>query len=286
MEIKKLKFIKEKYGRELLLDCSLYSEQDISLHNTPFILDFYGIYFITKGNGHIFWDNISIEFKEGYLLFFQPGQIRKWTNVSNNFDGFFLVFEREFIETFFQDLFFIHRFQFFYPHHAGYMKSIPEFFNQLIGLCKKINKELLILQNDSHHLLRSVLYQMLIEINREYCKTFNLPLELFQDSTTLQFLQLLNRYVRKYHKVDDYTRLMNISRSQLNIIIKKSTGQTVSKLIKERMISEIKQELLYTNKSIKEICFEMNFNNESNFNRFFKKETRLNPSLYREHKPK
>ena len=282
----RLEFEKEKYGRELLMDCSLFSEQNFSLHDSTFTLDFYGVYFITKGNGQILWDNKSIEFQEGYLLFFQPGQVRKWVNTTDNFDGYFLVFEKEFIETFFQDLYFIHRFQYFNPDHAGYMNSNPEFFNQLIGLCKKLNRELHFLQNDSHHLLRSVLYQMLIEINREYCKTFKLPLELFQNNITLQFLQLLNKHVRKYNKVIDYTRLINISRSQLNVIIKKTTGQTVSGHIKNRMLAEIKQELLYTNKSIKEICFEMNFSDIPNFNRFFKKATGLNPGLYRLNKSK
>lgn len=281
MEIEKLKFITKKYGRELYIDCSLFSEQNSPLHKNPYILDFYGVFFIRKGKGRILWKNELIDFQKGHLLFFQPGQIRKWENVTSDFDGYFLVFEKVFIETFFQDVHFIHRFHFFNPSQAGYLRSNRDFFNQLLDQCKKINKELQDLKDDSHHLLRSVLYQILIELNREYCRNYNLPLALFKDNTTLQFLQLINKHIRNYQKVDDYCKLLNISRSHLNQIIKKTTGQTASEYIKERILSEIKQELLYSVKSIKQICFEMNFIEISNFNRFFKNATGVSPSLYR-----
>ncbi len=281
MKVVKLKFLKKKYGRELLIDCSLFSEQHTTLIDAPFIIDFYGIFFITRGKGKLLWENKSIDFQQGYLLFFQPGQIRRWENVTKEFDGYFLVFEKEFIETFFQDPHFIHRFQFFNPNKAGYVKIDEHYFSQLCDLCVKIRKELTLLEDDSNHLLRSVLYQILIEINREYCKSYNLPLSLFKDNTTLQFLQLITRHIRNYKKVDDYCELLNISRSHLNQLLKKSTGQTASEYIKERLVFEIKQELLYTDKSVKQICFDMNFDEISNFIRFFKKATGINPGLYR-----
>jgi AraC family transcriptional activator of pobA len=103
MEIKKVHFIKRKYGKELLIDCSLHSKSNVKLPKIPFIVDFYGIYIITKGEGSILLDNSIIPFRKGSLLFFQPYQVRQWQDVSSDFDGYFLIFESEFIETFFQD---------------------------------------------------------------------------------------------------------------------------------------------------------------------------------------
>ncbi len=268
------------------MDCSLFSEQNFTLRSNPFILDFYGIYIITKGSGNILWEKELIEFQQDNLLFFQPGQVRKWENTSADFDGYFLVFEKAFIETFFQDIYFIHRFHFFNPNRAGYLKSNTNFFNQLLDLCEKINNELQNLKDDSHHLLRSLLYLILIEINREYCAHYNLPLGLFKDNTSLMFLELINKYINKYHKVDDYCKLLNISRSHLNTIVKNTTAQTASEYIKERLVTEIKQKLLYSEKSIKQICFDMNFKEISNFNRFFKNATGVSPGLYRSNNSK
>lgn len=281
LEIEKLSFKRNKYGKELLLDCSLFSSQNTKLHKHPFILDFYGIFIITKGTGGISLDNKKTTFQKGSLIFFQSGQIRQWQNVSADFDGYFLVFESEFIETFFQDTFFIYRFQFLHANISSSLECDSRFFTHLVNTCKQINIELANIQDDSHHFLRSLLYYILIEINRKFIDVHSLSLNHFQDNKSLQFLKLLDANIRKFHKVEDYARLMNISRSQLNIIVKRATGKPVSEEIREKLLTEIKRDLLFTNKSIKEICFDINFSDDSNFIRFFKKAVGINPYAFR-----
>ena len=282
LEIEKLNFAKKKYGKELLIDCSLFSKRKVILRKNPFILDFYGIYIITSGEGSILLDNSIIPFSKGSLLFFQPYQVRQWQNVSSNFDGYFLVFEKEFIETFFQDNFFIYRFQFFHNNNSSYaLECKQDFLSSLIDTCKLINTELGNLQEDSHHFLRSILYNILIQINRKFIEQYGLSDNLFQNNLSLQFKQLLEAKIRDYQRVEDYAAFLKISRAHLNNISKKTFGLPVSVLIKEKLLTEIKRELLFTNKSIKEISFEMNFSDISNFIRFFKKHTGINPNEYR-----
>ncbi|MBN1184963.1 MAG: helix-turn-helix domain-containing protein [Bacteroidales bacterium] len=282
MEIEKLNFAKKKYGKELLIDCSLFSKRKVILRKNPFILDFYGIYIITNGEGSILLDNGIIPFNKGSLLFFQPNQVRQWQNVSSNFDGYFLVFEKEFIETFFQDNFFIYRFQFFHNNNNSYaLECKQDFLTSLIDTCKLINTELGNLQEDSHHFLRSILYNILIQINRKFIEQYGLSDNLFQNNLGLQFKQLLEAKIRNYQRVEDYADFLRISRAHLNNISKKTFGLNISVLIKEKLLTEIKRELLFTNKSIKEISFEMNFSDISNFIRFFKKYTGIKPNEYR-----
>jgi len=105
--------------------------------------------------GSILIDNCTIAFRKGSLLFFQPNQVRQWQSVSSDFDGYFLVFENEFIETFFQDSLFIYRFQFFHNATTSYtLECEQDFLSSLIDFCKTINTELNNLQKDSHHFLR------------------------------------------------------------------------------------------------------------------------------------
>ena len=282
MEIEKLNFVKKKYGKELLIDCSLFSTRKVILRKNPFILDFYGIYIITSGEGSILLDNSIIPFSKGSLLFFQPNQVRQWQNVASSFDGYFLVFEKEFVETFFQDNFFIYRFQFFHNNNSSYaIECKQDFLSSLINTCKLINTELGNLQEDSHHFLRSILYNILIQINRKFIEQYGLSDNLFQNNLGLQFKQLLEAKIRSYQRVEDYADFLKISRAHLNNISKKTFGLHVSVLIKEKLLTEIKRELLFTNKSIKEISFEMNFSDISNFMRFFKKHTGINPNEYR-----
>lgn len=282
LNIGKRHFIKRKYGKELLIDCSLYSQSTSKLPDYPFITDFYGILIVIKGEGSIFLDNTHIHLKKGTLLFLQPNHVRQWQHVSFDFDAYFLVFENEFIETFFHDCFFIYRFQFFHNSTTSYTLACKkDFLISLVDSCKTINDELSNLQEDSHHFLRSILYNILIQINRKYIEQYGLSVNLFQNNTGLQLKKLLEVNIKNYQKVEDYANFLKISRTHLNNISKKVFGLPVSAIIKERLLTEIKRELLFTNKSIKEICFEMNFSDVSNFVRFFKSNTGYNPGDYR-----
>jgi AraC-like DNA-binding protein len=282
MKIEKLHFIKGKYGKELLIDCALYSYSKGELQEYPFTLDFYGICIVIKGEGSISIDNSIIPFSKGSLIFFQPNQVNQWRNVSSDFDRYFLVFENEFIQTFFQDSLFIYRFQFFHNATISYtLKCKQDFLSSLIDHCKTINNELANLQEDSHHLLRSILYNILIQINRKYIEQYGLSADLFQNNIALQLKKILEAKIRNYQRVEDYAGFLKISRAHLNNISKQVFGLPVSAIIKERLSTEIKRELLFTNKSIKEICFEMNFSDVANFIRFFKKHTGINPGDYR-----
>jgi AraC-like DNA-binding protein len=53
-------------------------------------------------------------------------------------------------------------------------------------------------------------------------------------------------------------------------------------LIHERIIIEAKRELYLTNKTVKEIAYELGFNDEFYFSRFFKNNTEVSPQVYRE----
>ncbi len=282
LKIKTRHFLRRKYGKDLLIDCSLYSQSNSILPEYPFTTDFYSTVIVTGGSGSIVIDGSEIHFSRGTLLFIQPNQIRHWRTVSPDFDAFFLVFENEFTETFFQDSFFIYRFQFFHNNAApSSLKCGQEFTGTLVNLCREISIELAELQDDSHHLLRAVLYYMLIRINREYIVQNGLSAFLFQDNPGIRLKKLLEVEIKNYKKVEDYARLMKVSRSHLNHISKKAFGLPASAIIKQRILIEIKRELLFTHRSVKEICFHMNYSDVSNFVRFFKKQTGMNPGEYR-----
>ena len=59
-------------------------------------------------------------------------------------------------------------------------------------------------------------------------------------------------------------------------------SKTPSELIQERVILEAKKLLHLTRKSVKEISFSLNFEDEHYFSRFFKKSVGISPQIYRE----
>jgi AraC-like DNA-binding protein len=68
----------------------------------------------------------------------------------------------------------------------------------------------------------------------------------------------------------------------LNRAIKKTTGRTTTNHIFERLTSEAKALLKYTDWNIAEISYVLGFEDQAHFNNFFKKQAKINPSSFRQ----
>ncbi len=99
-------------------------------------------------------------------------------------------------------------------------------------------------------------------------------------------LQKLKDYIEQHYKtkhaVSNYADMLNISPKALAKITKTHFNKTLTNMIAERIIIEAKRELYLTNKTVKEIAYELGYNDESYFSRFFKTNAEVSPQLYRE----
>lgn len=84
------------------------------------------------------------------------------------------------------------------------------------------------------------------------------------------------------HSASDYAEQLNLSLKTLGKITKKHFNKTLTELISERIIIEAKRELYLTNKTIKEIAYELGYGDEYYFSRFFKTNADVSPQMYRE----
>ena len=86
---------------------------------------------------------------------------------------------------------------------------------------------------------------------------------------------------RKQHKVNYYADLMNKSPKTLSNIFSLYHYNSPMTIIHDRIISEAKRLLFYSEKSAKEIAFELGFDDAAHFSRFFKNATNQNTSSFR-----
>lgn len=96
-----------------------------------------------------------------------------------------------------------------------------------------------------------------------------------------EFLELLETHIITHKLVSQYTDLMVLSQYQLNEITKASVGKTASELIDEQIILEAKRYLLATARQIKDIAWDLGYEDVSYFIRFFKKHTGHSPDAFR-----
>ncbi len=84
------------------------------------------------------------------------------------------------------------------------------------------------------------------------------------------------------HSPADYAALLYITPKALAKIAKSHFNKTLSSLINERIIIEAKRELYLTNKTVKEIGYELGYEDEYYFSRFFKVNAEVSPQMYRD----
>jgi AraC family transcriptional activator of pobA len=103
-----------------------------------------------------------------------------------------------------------------------------------------------------------------------------------QESPRMRALQtLVNRHFRDHHPAEFYASHLGISPTHLNRIVKAATGQSTNTLIASRLIDQAKRDLVFTSANIKQIAYDLGFNDPAYFSRFFTKETGSTPRRYR-----
>ncbi len=145
-------------------------------------------------------------------------------------------------------------------------------------LLEVIKEEFLNKDDVQLEMLRTVLKRFIIKCTRlakmQFADNFVSPEEL---DIVRHFSALVERNFRSLHKVSDYADLMNKSPKTLANVFRALGERTPLQIIHDRIILEAKKLLLYTDKSAKEISYELNFSDPVQFSRLFKNVTGHSP---------
>jgi AraC-like DNA-binding protein len=148
---------------------------------------------------------------------------------------------------------------------------------------KRILEEFSLSKPYQDKILRSYLNILLIEIERITGES-NSHLGKFdsKDEKLMKFYELIQTSSNSRKKTYQYAEEMGVSIGYLSKIVKEKTGNTPAEIIRIELINQAKALLTTTNLSIKEIAFELGFENFSYFNTFFKSMENSTPEKYRQ----
>lgn len=96
-----------------------------------------------------------------------------------------------------------------------------------------------------------------------------------------QFIKLVAENHLQHRNVGFYADKLCLTPKYLSKLIKTATGRSAPEWIDAYVILEAKNLLKYSNVTIKEVVFRLNFPNQSVFYKFFKARTGMTPSEYR-----
>jgi AraC family transcriptional regulator, transcriptional activator of pobA len=263
----------------------LFSFEDNSYFDHLQRNNYYSLIWIMEGNGRLKTDFSEYNFGSNSLFSFTPYQ--PFMFLSTLIRGMAIYFH--------SDFFCIHKHQtevtcngvlFNNIYQMPFVLVDESLQNTLNKLIDQIKAEM---QNPGlaqYELLISYMKIFLISASRSKTEQQPPAMQSKKGNKEPAILQNLKEAIEKdfksKHTPGDYAVLLNISPNALAKITKKHFNKTLTDLITERIIIEAKRELYLTNKSVKAIAYELGYDDEYYFSRFFKKNTDIPPQVYRE----
>jgi AraC family transcriptional regulator, transcriptional activator of pobA len=132
-------------------------------------------------------------------------------------------------------------------------------------------------------MLRVLLVRLIITITR-LAKSQYLKTETVEDNkfdVIRRFNLLVENHYRTEHEVQFYAGELNKSPKTLSNYFALYGHKTPLQIIQERVTLEAKRLFYYTDKTSKEIAYDLGFDDPAHFSRFFKNQTKQNPSDFK-----
>jgi AraC family transcriptional regulator, transcriptional activator of pobA len=248
--------------------------------------NYYSLIWVFEGNGKVKADFAEYDFGKGSLFAFSPYQPFMFLT-ETNLNGVVIQFH--------PDFYCIHLHQKEVACNGVLFNNIyqPPFTlidensaKTLKMLMEQMKAEM---QNPAlaqYELLVSYLKIFLITASRlkneQHPEAFSAASELKEPFVLQNLKDAIEKDFKTKHSASDYAKTLNMSANALAKITKTYFNKTLTELISERIIIEAKRELYLTNKAIKEIAYELGYEDEYYFSRFFKTNADVSPQMFRE----
>ncbi len=154
---------------------------------------------------------------------------------------------------------------------------------RLWGLCEELQEEAFLGRAGFRVAMRG--YLGLIAIGAMRLSTYQAPHESVTQKHTDVIVeglrQLVEDHFRNERLINFYAEKLRMTPDRLNDHVKRSTGVTAGHLIRQRILTEAKRQLVFTNEPINQIAYSLSFADPSHFARFFRRHTGTTPQAFR-----
>ena len=243
--------------------------------------ELYKILWLRKGNIQILIDGIIYQVKENEILFLTP--LHNWELNSPTDHLINLEFNREFycIQQHDHEVS-CYGYLFFGSSEVPIVQLEPVEVQSFDLLLQVMLEEF---ENTDHiqgEMLQVLLKRFLIKSTRLARRTLENP-QINQDKLDLirQYNVLVEMHFKSKHKVAEYASILNKSPKTISNLFREYNNKTPLQVIQDRIALEAKRMLLYSNRTSKEVAFELGFEDAAHFSRFFKKSVGKRPSEYK-----
>ena len=270
----------QTYNYKDLFSLSTINFDKACVVNEPQQVEVYTIYWIKDGSGSYNIDFKTYDFNNNILFFLSPGQI--FTVDSEKIkEAYKISFSKDFycIQTHDKEVA-CNGVLFNNVYETQFVKPCEKDTQKLSFILDGFIEEFAQNQTTQYDMLQSYLKQFIVTAVR--IQKENLPIKtdkehkLFKDFSTL-----VEQNFKTLHSVTDYANRLGLSPKSITKSFAKLGVTSPSDFIKNRLITEAKRYLIYTDDSVKHVAYNLGFNDSAYFTRFFKKATSTSPSQFR-----
>ena len=155
---------------------------------------------------------------------------------------------------------------------------------RLSARCAELDEERFLARDGYRLAMRGYLALIAIEVARlAVSRARSGAITLAPTDATVEVLRrLVEEHFRKERLLGFYAEKLAMTPDRLNDHVKRATGVTAGHLIRQRVLTEAKRQLVFTAQPIHEIAYDLAFSDPSHFTRFFRKQTGTTPHEFRE----
>lgn len=269
------------YSYKNIFSLSKIQFEKACVFNKPEQVDAYSIYWIKEGKGVYNIDFESYAFDDNVLFFLSPGQVFSVESEKIK-EAYKLTFVRDFycIQTHDKEVA-CNGILFNNVYETPFVKPSESDTQKLQFILDSLEEEFKREEAAAQYdMLQAYLKQFIIHAVRvkkeHHIIKDDTETKLFKD-----FSLLVEQNFKKLHSVTDYANRLGVSPKSLTKHFHKIGSQTPSDFIKNRIVLEAQRQLLYSNDSVKQIAYDLGFNDSAYFTRFFKKATLKSPLQFK-----
>ncbi|MEC7771224.1 MAG: AraC family transcriptional regulator [Bacteroidota bacterium] len=168
----------------------------------------------------------------------------------------------------------------YFHNRANVTLPTDEIFDRLTALCQMMYDET---RRPSPGLvvIKQLFMTLLTIINHERPTNIQSDSANSASETYTHFLHILEENFRRNVKISFYAEKLFMSERNLNIVCHEVMQQSAGEIIETRKLTEAKNLLINSNKTIAEIGFELGYNEKAYFSKVFKRKTGHTPTAFR-----
>jgi AraC family transcriptional regulator, transcriptional activator of pobA len=257
--------------------------KQVPFRHVPHRHDFYHLFWIESGNGTFVSDGRSYPLTRGSLIFVPPGQVHAW-KWNDTLKGYVLCFEPASLysgnDRPYRLLHDLTQFSATTKDRATF-QTAGSTYRILRVAFKNLAVEFQGNAEFRCDMVRSQITALLIRLHRLCLNTPSVVVQGHSTQLTNRFLSLLEKEEGKLQRTRYYTSALSVTPRVLVDAVLAETGKSPSAWIRDRTLLEARRLLIYTDLTISEIAYRLNFQNVSYFVRFYRRLAGVPPGVSR-----